>query len=424
MRIRSPRRRLRPPGDDPPSPTLLLFAFGGLMACLAAGYGVLFTIVDDYRDEYGISETAIGVVIGIGFVAGFLSQLLVAPYADRGHARKVVVFGVAVNVAGLLLMALGTTLTPILIGRFVSGIGIGAAGPAIRRIVILSDPDHLGQNLGRLLAADVFGFAMGPAVSAVLVGPFGIPAPFIAVALGTAVLLPFVARVRVAESAVPPKRRLALDLLRIRPFAGAVVLGAAVFVMIGAFDALWALVHEDLGTNETVANLGITLFALPLVLLGPFGGRLSQTFGPFRLAALGLSAGAVFMSLYGVLPTGGLIFAVAMVHAVSDGLTISSTGVAVGMTVPADRQAGAQGVLGAAQAISAGMMAVLTASLYDEFGRTVAYLVCGGVMLTLVGSGVWLARSAWSTRRPLHSSTTEPGWAPAGDGDAPEPAVV
>ena len=74
-------------------PTLLLFAFGGLMACLAAGYGVLFTIVDDYRDEYGISETAIGVVIGIGFTAAFLSQLVIAPLADRGHARAMVLFG-------------------------------------------------------------------------------------------------------------------------------------------------------------------------------------------------------------------------------------------------------------------------------------------------------------------------------------------
>ena len=45
---------------------MLFIAFGGLMASLAAGYGVLFTIVDDYRDEYGISETSIGVVIGIG----------------------------------------------------------------------------------------------------------------------------------------------------------------------------------------------------------------------------------------------------------------------------------------------------------------------------------------------------------------------
>lgn len=387
---------------EPPSSTTLFFAFGGLMASLAAGYGVLFTIVDDFRDDYGISETAIGVVIGIGFVAGFLSQVLIAPLADRGHARRVVLFGVAVNVVGLLLMGFSTTLVPILIGRFISGVGIGAAVPAARRIVILADPNHLGQNLGRLLAADVFGFALGPAISALLVGPFGIAAPFVVVALSTACLLPFVARVQVTESTVPPKRRLAVDLLSIRPFAGAVAFGAALFVMIGSFDALWAVVHKDLGTNEWIANLGITLFALPLIVLGPPGGRMSQVRGPFRIATLGLTLGAVFMTLYGQLPTGTWIFAVAMVHAIADGLTVSSSGVAVGMVVPEERQAGAQGVLGAAQALSAGIMAVVTATLYDNFGRGTAYAVCAAIMLVLIATGAWLARSAWSLTRPLH----------------------
>ncbi|MEZ5259235.1 MAG: hypothetical protein R2705_20840 [Ilumatobacteraceae bacterium] len=50
------------------------------------------------------------------------------------------------------------------------------AVPAVRRIVILADPAHLGSNLGLLLAADVGGFAMGPVVAALLIGPFGIPA--------------------------------------------------------------------------------------------------------------------------------------------------------------------------------------------------------------------------------------------------------
>lgn len=372
------------------------------MASLAAGYGVLFTIVDDYRNEYGISGAAIGVVIGIGFIAGFLSQVLIAPLADRGHARTVVLFGVGINVVGLLLMGFSTTLTPILIGRFISGIGIGAAIPAARRIVILADPLNLGQNLGRLLAADVFGFAIGPALSAFLVGPFGIPAPFVVVAVATVVMLPFVARVPVAESAPNVHRRLAVDLLRIRPFAGAVVLGASVFVMIGSFDALWALVHDDLGTTKWLANLGISLFALPLILLGPTGGRLAQVHGPFRLAVFGLIGGAVFMASYGVLPTGGLIFAVAMVHSVADGLSVSSSGVAVGMTIPEDRQAGAQGVLGGAQALAAGIMAVVTGALYGAFGRGVAFAVAAGVMLVLVAIGAWLARSAWSLKRSLH----------------------
>ena len=138
-------------------PIGLVMAFSVLSASLTMGYGVLFTIVDDYKNEYGLSSTAIGVVIGIGFLAGFLSQILIAPMADRGYARRVVVFGVLVNVAGLLLMAAGTSLVPILIGRFVSGVGIGAATPAIRRIVVLVDQANLGRNLGRLFAADVFG---------------------------------------------------------------------------------------------------------------------------------------------------------------------------------------------------------------------------------------------------------------------------
>ena len=103
-------------------------------------------------------------------------------------------------------------------------------------------------------------------------------------------LLPFVARVSVRETVDAVQPRLAIDLLRIKPFAGAVIMGSAVFVMIGTFDSLWALVHKDLGTSEWIANLGITLFALPLIVLGPIGGRLSQTIGPFKVATGGSSA--------------------------------------------------------------------------------------------------------------------------------------
>lgn len=386
-----------------PSALTILLAFGGLNATMAAGYGVLFTIVDDYKTEYGIDETAIGLVIGIGFLSGFFSQIFFAPFADRGHARTVVVVGVLVSVAGLLMMAVGTSLVPILLGRIVNGLGVGAAGPAVRRIVIIADPTNLGSNLGRLLSADVFGFAMGPAISALLVGPFGIPSPFIVVGVASLILLPFVARVPVDETSFEnrPRKRLAFDLLAIRPFAGATVLAGVGFIMIGGFDALWSLVHDELGTAEWIANLGITLFALPLVFLGPRGGRLAQTFGPFKLAAIGLFAGAGFLLGYGLLPTGGLIFALAMVHAVSDGLTISAAGVAAGMVIPDDRQAGAQGMLGASQALMAGVMAVVTGFVYETFGRTVAYATVAGAIVVVTSIGLWLARSAWTLRRPV-----------------------
>jgi MFS family permease len=367
-------------------------------AFLAAGYGVLFTLLDDFRDEYGIGESALGAVIGVGFIAGFIAQVVIAPLADRGHARTLVIVGTMLNVVGLLTMAASTTVGPLLAGRFVTGVAAGMAVPAIRRIVIIADPANLGHNLGRLLAADVAGFAAGPALSAVLVGPFGISAPFIVIAVATLMLMPFVLRTAVHETAEPPKQRFAFDLLRFRVYAGAVALGCAVWLMIGAFDALWSVALDDLEASDWLANLGITIFALPLVVFGAAGGRLAQRLGPFRVGSFGLVLAAGIMVLYGVLPTAEAMFAVAMFHAVSDGLTVSSTGVAVGMVVPPDRQAGAQGVLGGLQTLTAGITAPIIGVLYEHAGRATAYTVSACMMGALIVAGCVLARGSFGLR--------------------------
>jgi MFS family permease len=381
-------------------PRSVLATFGLLTACLAAGYGVLFTMLDDYRNEYGIAEGALGAIIGVGFVSGFVAQVLIAPLADRGHARHLVLGGMLMSVAGLLLMAFATTFFPLLFGRVVMGVGAGMAMPAVRRIVILSEPDNLGHNLGRLLSIDVAGFAGGPIVSALLVGPFGIPAPFLVIAAVTLGVLPFVWRTHVQETSSDdgPTQRFAFDLLRIRPFVGAVALGCSGWLMIGAFDALWAVALSDLDASRWMISLGITLFALPLVVLGAIGGRLAQRVGPFRVATVGLLIGAACMFMYGQMPSALAMFAVAMVHAINDGLTMSSTGVAVGLVVPGDRQAGAQGVLGGFQTLTAGIAAIMTGVLYENFGRAVAYGAAAALMSVLVVTGALLAGSAWHRR--------------------------
>ena len=383
---------------------------GALSASLAMGYGVLFTIVADYRDAYGISETAIGWLIGVGFIAAFFAQTFIAPIADRGHARRVIVAGVAINVLGLVGMAFGETLEVLMAGRVVSGIGIGASLPAIRRIVILTDTDNVGTNLGRLLSADVFGFALGPAVSALLVSELdlGLASPFLVVAAATIVLLIPTMRVTVEETIEPSRQRLALDLLASKVVAGAVILAAGVFLMIGAFDALWDVVHEDLETPEWMANLGITLFAVPLIILGPTGGRLAQRIGPFRIAATGLAFGAFFIFMYGQLPTGTWIFAFTLFHAVSDALTIAASGVAVAMAVPQERQAGAQGLIGGAQALTGGLTAGVIGGIYENSGRAVAYTTAAIAMVVVTVLGMWLARDFWRHRsHEAHTAASE-----------------
>ena len=378
----------------------IVFTFGLLTGLFASGYGVMFTLLDDFRDKYHIAESSLGLVVAVGFFASFVTQVFFAPLADRGHARRLVYIGMLLNVVGLLAMAVGHRVEWLLLGRLVMGFGAGIAVPAIRRIVILADPENLGQNIGRLLAADVAGFAVGPAISAVLVGPLGIPAPFIVIAAATIGCLPVIARVDVNETSVEdqPDARFAFDLLRSRAYVGAICFGAAVFLMVGTFDALWVLVLDDLKTSTWIANLGITLFALPLIFLGPKGGRFAQRVGPFRLGTVGLLLGAGFMFSYGHWPSGAAMFAASMFHALNDGFTVSSSGVAVALVSPKERQAGAQGLFGGVQTLVGGLAALLAGRLYQDYGRATAYTTCAVMMVALVVIGLSCVGPSWSAR--------------------------
>ena len=101
---------------------------------------------------------------------------------------------------------------------------------------------------------------------------------------------------------------------------------------------------------------------------------------------------------YGTVPTGVAMFTVAMVHSVSDGLTVASSGIAAGLTVPPERQAGGQGVLGAVETLAAGITAIFAGLLYQHFGRAVAYTSGAVAMLVLTAVGWLLARPAFSLR--------------------------
>jgi MFS family permease len=375
-----------------------IWTFGLLTGLIAAGYGVMFTVLDDYRRLYGIQGAQLGIILAMGFFSSFVAQAFLAPIADRGHARSMVVIGLSAGIVGVLGMAFSTHFVTLLISRLIMGLGAGVATPAIRRIIILAAPNDLGRGMGLLLSADVAGFAAGPAISAVLVGPFGLKSPFLVIAVATLAFMPMVLRLHIDEAVEPPKERFAFDLLRVRPFVAAVCLGCAVFMMIGTFDALWVLVLDDLNASEWIKNLGITLFAAPLIFFGSIGGRLAQRLGPFRLGTFGLLVGSLAMFLYGRMPTGASMMAVGVVHSLNDGFSVTSNGVAVGMTVDPARQAGAQGLLGGAQTLVAGVTALAAGWIYEHQGRATAYTITAACMVAVIGAAFVLVGKAWNIK--------------------------
>ena len=364
-------------------------AFGGM------GYGVMFTVLDDFRDKYGITEAQLGIIVGVGFITGFLSQILFAPLADKGHAKKLVMTGIAIEIVGTLFMAFGQAFLPLIIGRLLAGFGVGISEPALRRILILSDPERMGQNLGLIVSASVAGFTAGPIVSALTADTLGIAAPFLIVAVLLVVVAFGLFNLQFQEANIEdaPTQRLAFDMLRIRPLAGAIVIGLALFAMIGTFDAVWSVMMDDMKAPTWVANVGISLFAFPMIFLAPRGGRLTQKFGPFKASMTGLSIGAICLVMYGTLWSPYPMLAIGIIHGIVDGLTITGGSAAVALVAPRERLASAQGLYGGLQTLTGGIAAVLAGTAYGIIGRA-TFIWCAVAMLLFIAIGSWLAKDS------------------------------
>jgi len=372
------------------------------MGVLAAGYGVMFTMLDDWRSEYGIQETGLSMIIAIGFFTSFVAQLTIAPLADKGHARKLLSLGMLANAVGAVIMALGESLPAFLLGRFVMGLGAGIAIPAIKRIVIVSDRENIGRNLGRGVSIEVAGFAIGPVIAALTVDTFNLAAPFIIITVLTMIFGIIISRLNISETAVEDQtdERFALDLLKLRPVLGSILVGLALYVMIGVYDSLWVIMMDDLQAPNWVGNAGVALFGLPWIIFGTLGGKIAQRHGPLRVSAFGLAMGALYMTSYGFLSMPYLMLGIGLSQSILDSLTVTGIGIAVAQATPTERQAGASGLLGGMQTLTGGISAVAAGASYEHFGQAFAFSATGIVMALLVTSGCVLAGKKW-LQKPL-----------------------
>ena len=372
------------------------------MGVLAAGYGVMFTMLDDWRGEYGIQETGLSMIIAVGFFTSFAAQLTIAPWADKGHARKLLSLGMLANAVGALLMAFGESLPTFFLGRFVMGLGAGIAIPAIKRIVIVSDRENIGRNLGRGVSIEVAGFAIGPVISALTVDAFNLAAPFIIITALTMIFGIIISRLNISETAVEDQtdERFALDLLKLRPVLGLILVGLALYVMIGVYDSLWVIMMNDLQAPNWVGNAGVALFGLPWIFFGTLGGKIAQRHGPLRVSAFGLAMGALYMTSYGFMSMPYLMLGIGLSQSILDSLTVTGIGIAVAQATPAERQAGASGLLGGMQTLTGGISAVAAGTMYEHFGQAFAFSATGIVMALLVSVGCVLAGKKW-LQKPL-----------------------
>ncbi|WP_439564516.1 MFS transporter [Microcella sp.] len=395
------------------------------MVLLSSASFVIFPLIPALQGSLGVSTAEIGYLAAAGFAAALIAELLVAPAADRGHARLMAVIGVVMVAASLGLSAVSVEGWQLIAGRAVGGFGFGIFVIAASALIVRHDHRRSGELLGRLGAAELAGIAVGPLASGLALSVAG-PSAILAVAavIVLVALLPVLIGFRetahvpaIGDDPHPPTGgiaagvigfdgtdadrtlrfgasapRTSLDLLRSPRIIGIVLLYAAVMVPTGAYDGVWPRFMADIGAGPVLTAASYALFAVPYVLVAGWAGRLADRRGGVSAYARGLLILLPIVTLYGFV--GNPFIATGMGFVESTGQALAFIGAAAAMAHAVDpaRAGSAQGLLRGIGLAAATIAAAVSGLAYEAGG---ALLLFGGTAIAvavIAAVGLLLAR--------------------------------
>jgi MFS transporter, DHA2 family, triacylglyceride efflux pump len=169
------------PGADAPRRTTLTLASVAVAFAAADTYVVVLALPDMMKGVgLTIDQLQRAAPIVSGFLLGYVAMLpLIGRIADLRGRVPVLVFSLLVFAAGSLVTATAHDLVPMVLGRFLQGLGGGGLVPATLALVAdLWPADRRGVPLGVVGAVQELGAVLGPLYGALVLALWPWPAIF------------------------------------------------------------------------------------------------------------------------------------------------------------------------------------------------------------------------------------------------------
>ncbi len=283
------------------------------------GIGMVGPVRVLYAQSQGASLAIIGAMASAYLVSNFLFQYPVGWLADRWGRKQVLVVGFLVQ--AILALAYLFIVDPIqfVFLRLLEGVAAAGVLPAARALIVDEvPPEKRGEAYGIFGAAFNAGFLLGPGLGGLL-ATTGYASAFIG-----AVVFRFFAivitltliKVKQPLSTATAKRNAAIPYRQLftLPLVGAYLLAFGDYLYLG-FDQtvmpLW--MHDHLGASVAIIGFAYMMWAIPSMLLSPFGGRVADR---RRRSLLILIGGLAQVPLYIVYGLTSAVFLIVALFAV------------------------------------------------------------------------------------------------------------
>lgn len=129
------------------------------------GFGIVIPILPTFAsNQLGVSETGIGVVVGVYSLVQFLFNPVLGRISDRIGRRPIIVITSLITSVSYILFSFSDSFLLLLISRILAGLGGSNIGVAQAYIADITKPEERSKGMGVIGAAFGTGFVFGPLI--------------------------------------------------------------------------------------------------------------------------------------------------------------------------------------------------------------------------------------------------------------------
>jgi DHA1 family multidrug resistance protein-like MFS transporter len=275
-----------------------------------------------FLEHRGGTPTIIGFIMASFFVAGVATQFTLGRLADKFGRRPILVASLVAYAIASMAYLLPVSAPWFALARAVQGASAGAIEVAsMSAVAALFAEEQRGRAVSQILAAQLFGIAIGPVAGVVVsVNALGWAFFFAGLVSLWAAVVAF--RTSLGDKAYDPTPLPRLQMNQ--QLIGALFAASASGLAIGVYEACWSLLMHSNHASTLQIRLSWTLFCLPWVALSRVGGWLADHANRRTIALGGLLNNAIFLSIYPHINSNNLMLVLGTFESVGSALSVPS----------------------------------------------------------------------------------------------------